>query len=308
MSGKPLKILFKTFFKNQPGNVSYYGQQARDYMSIFFSEKCDLFVGQQARIQPGVANPDTSIGALTRRYDSSVQGTINPTVLQGWIPGYFFDAVRLDTTTPSMLCDKVSMPPGTSLQILNTAFFLSPVKEAGSLSANYSGVHCITFLTESGIFVLGSFCQQGTPNTVDQSTNLTAAINNITTYAGSNPFVLCCNLELRRFAVINAINASGSNVKLFQSPNGMLTNVTSVGLVTTLDASNYFITKGVDITVDLLPATSTTALANVTTTNVEFQAAIITCNNIIKSPDNNNGIYNTNKAFFLPTGTLVNNL
>ena len=303
---KPLKLLLKSFNK-EIGTASS-GSYARDFSSIFVSEKCDIFIMQNARMQPGASSNDTTVGAITRRFENTAIGPPPPTYsLCSWFPPYFFEAVRTEVTTATnFLCDKFTMSPSIPFGISNSQWFQVPA-EAGAPSGTKTGLHVTTLNNGSGQnIIIGSYMQNANNNSPTNVTNFTYIINQMIAYAGNSPFIMCCNLMMNRTETrAGFINSNGVGTCDFNNgDNPYIKDIFQSGTSQYMDSGLYFISKGLAIDVQLLPLPSFV----IPPTYLEPPGVIITINNFIIANPNNPYYANTISEFFMPGGSLTNRL
>ncbi len=304
---KPLKLLFKSF--NKEVGVASNGSYARDFASIFVSEKCDIFIMQNARMQPGASSSDTSVGAITRRFENTLIGPPPTTYsLCSWFPPYFFEAVRTEVTTPSnFLCDKFTMSPSIPFSITNSQWIQVPA-ETGAPTGTKTGLHVTTLNNKSGqTLIIGSYIQNSTSvDDIRNITNFTYIINQMIVYAGNSPFIICCNLEMNRSNTMIGFKHS-NGVGTCDINNGTYPFIQSVFQQATsqyMDSGIYFVSKGLSINVELLPLPSFVTPS----TYSEPPATIVTLNNFIVQNPNNSYYANTISEFYMPGGSLTNRL
>jgi hypothetical protein len=308
---KPLKLLFKTFNKASTQTTASTGSTARDYSHLFFSEKCDIFVMQNGRQQPGPGSSGGVVGTITRKFDNTLFGTttgIGAVALWSWFPPYFYDAVRTETTTtfPDFLIDKFSMSPSIPFLIEDTVWIPVTTEAGGTPSGVFTGVHAITFNNGSGQrIVIGSYVQNGAVN-AQETTNFGEMINKMLLYVGNNPFIMCCNLQMVTSNVNLAFynsNAAGT-CDLNNGVNAFVSQIFNVGNVQNLEPNIFFVSRGLSLTIETPPSPGFTTLPNWN----EYPDTIITLNNFIIQNPNTTNYNNTISKWQVTGGSLANDL
>jgi hypothetical protein len=308
---KPLKLLFKTFQKNSTQTSTLSGSIARDYSHLFFSEKCDIFIMQNGRMQPGPGSTGAVVGTITRRFDNTFfgtttgQGSITP---NSWFPPYFFDAVRTETNSgfPDFLIDKFSMSPSMPFVIENTVWLPVTTEAGGTLTGVFTGVHAMTLNNGSGQrIVIGSYVQNGSIN-AQETINFTEMINKMLLYVGNNPFIMCCNLQMVTSNVNLAFfNSNGAKTcDLNNGVNPFIGQVFHSSNIQNLEPNIFFVSRGLSLTIETPPSPSFVTLP----TWNEYPDSIITLNNfIIQNPSTTN-YANSINSWQVTGGTLANDL
>lgn len=309
---KPLKLMFKTFPKDTTqSDTSSFGSVARDYSSLFFGEKCDIFIMQNGRMSPGSGgNQSPVVGTKTRRFDSTQTPTGVPVnfLNYSWLPPYFFEAIRTETnnTNGQYLIDKFSLPPSFPFKIIDSAWF-SVTTEGTHPVGVFTGLHAMILDNGSGQnIVIGSYVQFGNAGSAQNRTNFTEIINKMLIYSGNYPFILCSNLELTTSNVKTAFNNSNgvSNCNLVYGDSPFLSNIFMTGNNQTLEPHIFFVTKGLSINVELVPLPSFKNSSSV----IEYPATIISLTNFIVQDRNIPYYANAISNFLVGGGSLTNNL
>jgi len=307
---KPLKLLFKTFIKNSTQTVASTGSLARDYSSLFFSEKCDIFIMQNARLMPGLGSPSTTIGTLTRRFDNTfyVSAGSGAATTSGWFPPYFFDAVRTETTSSfsNFLIDKFSMSPSIPFLIEDSTWIPVTTEAAGTPSGVFTGLHVMTLNNGSGQqIVIGSYVQNGAVN-VQERTNFTEMINKMLLYVGNNPFIMCCNLEMLTSDVkLGFTNSNGAtNCDLNNGFNAFIGEIFTALTNQTLQPNMFFVSRGLSLTIEMPPTPGYITAPSWG----EYPSLIITIDNFIIQNKSTTFYNNTTSKWNVTGGTLFNEL
>lgn len=308
---KPLKLLFKTFNKASTQTTASTGSIARDYASLFFGEKCDIFIMQNGRLQPGFGSSQTAAGTITRRFDNTIFGSttgIGAIAPWSWFPPYFFDAVRTETnaTYPDFLIDKFSMSPSIPFLIEDSAWIPVTAEAPGTPVNVFTGLHVMTLNNGSGQkIVIGSYVQNGAVNT-QEITNFTEMINKMVLYAGNNPFIMCCNLQLiTSNAQLGFNNSSGANsCDFYNGINAFLSQAFMSSYNQILQPNTFFVSKGLSLTIETPPSPSFTTIP----TWNEYPDSIITINNFIIQNPSTSQYNNTTSKWIVNGGSLTNSL